>query len=213
MYYLNDLIKERFMLAKGMDVPEELRGVLDWEKIYGNKGPLIVEIGFGNAEFLADLAVKNPESNVLGIELSPVSIRKAGKLIDRFHLDNVRIMRLDARLVLKHYIRDSSVERVYINFPDPWPKKRHSKHRFISESTMEILLGKMNPGSKLFFVTDSKEYAEEAHEVFSLMKDLKSVFHPDWYVNSFPDYFSTKYEQKWKSMDREIFYQCYSCKT
>ncbi|MCK5683861.1 tRNA (guanosine(46)-N7)-methyltransferase TrmB [bacterium] len=209
MIYLNDLIAPEFSLSKGLDVPEDLRKLVDWEKVYGNSLPLTVEIGFGNAEFLADLAIRNPEYNILGIELSPISIRKANRLIERHNLKNVRLFKLDARLVMKYFVPDDFIETFYINFPDPWPKKKHKKNRLISEQTLDVLLRKLKKGGQLFFVTDWKDYAEEAREVFAEKKELKSIFYPEWYKNEYPEYFSTKYERKWKNMDRDIYYQCY----
>ncbi len=206
---LNNLIAPEFSLSKGLDVPEKFRKLIDWKKVYGNSLPLTLEIGFGNAEFLADLALKNPDRNILGIELSPISIKKAIRLIQKNDIKNVRLFKLDARLVMKYFVPDDSIDTIYINFPDPWPKKKHKKNRLISETTLDIFMRKLIQGGQLFFVTDWRDYAEEAREVFASRTELRSIFSPQWYKNEYPEYFSTKYERKWKNMDRDIYYQCY----
>jgi tRNA (guanine-N7-)-methyltransferase len=210
-FYLNNHIEDDFYLPRGMELPEKYRKRLDFFQLFNNNNPVIVEIGFGNGQFLANLAKNHPNKNFIGIELSRLSIVKLQELIDKHSLENIRYFFMDAKMVFKYLLPSESVNEIYINFPDPWPKRRHHKHRFIQEETLEYLYPILEKAGKINFVTDDWPYAVWTAQVFRLFlgKKYKNLFFPFWYKNSISSFFLTKYACKWLEMGKDLYFQRY----
>lgn len=121
-------------------------------------GPWWLEIGFGRGEHLAVLARAHPTVRFLGAE--PFINGVAGLLqeIEAHHIENIRIFDDDVRALLPA-LPDASVERVFLLFPDPWPKARHHKRRFVCRDNLDQLARVLTPGGELRFVTDHADYA------------------------------------------------------
>ncbi|NND54178.1 MAG: tRNA (guanosine(46)-N7)-methyltransferase TrmB [Gammaproteobacteria bacterium] len=133
---------------------------LDLTSVFGREAPVILEIGFGNGDNLADLAEQNPQQNFLGIEVHEPGVGACiMKAIDR-ELDNVRVMRHDAVEVLRESIPGQSLSRVNLFFPDPWHKKRHHKRRIVQPDFVRLLAEKLQPGGVFHVATDWPNYAE-----------------------------------------------------
>ena len=113
-------------------------GKIDFVRIFGRAGPVHIEIGTGKGTFLLNQARAQPGDNFLGIEWARKYYRYAVDRIGRWGLTNVRIIRTDAATFLADFIPDDSVECFHIYFPDPWPKKRHHKRRFIRPDNLGI---------------------------------------------------------------------------
>ena len=172
---------------------------LDWplrqERLFPRMQPLIVEIGFGNGDYLMHLARTQPERNVLGFEISGESMDKAEAKIAKLGLDNVRPIHGRAETALAHLLAPASVEAFHINYPDPWFKKRHQRRRLISRDTVNLLTSRLVPAGRLLLATDIIDYAEMAHEILSTAPGLVNEFDAPW-VNEVADRFVTKYELK-----------------
>ena len=116
-----------------------------------------LEIGFGGGEHLAVQAECHPEISLIGCEVFEPGIAKLLAQIERRHLDNIRIFANDARLIIAA-LQPSSIDRVFILFPDPWPKRRHEKRRFVSRETLDTLAAIMTDGAELRLATDDGNY-------------------------------------------------------
>ncbi len=174
---------------------------LDWEQIFRRTAPLAVEIGFGNGEFLAHWVLDNPEWNFVGIELSMESMLKMFNLIRKNKLTNVRLIRDEASFILRELFADNSLHYVMMNFPDPWPKARHSDRRTIKPSFVRTLSAVLETGGTYELVTDQGWYSEGAHQYFSEAGAFEiQAYGKDPIRNS-----STKYERKWLQEKRDIF--------
>lgn len=145
---------------------------LDFRKIFGNDNPVVMEIGFGMGTSTARIAAANPNINYIGIEVFLYGFSKLMLEIQNKGLKNVRVMRFDAVQVLTDMIEDSSVSGFHIFFPDPWPKKRHSKRRLIQPEFAQLLSSKLKEGGYIYCVTDWQEYADQMLEVFDGVKTL-----------------------------------------
>jgi len=167
----------------------------DWTAVFGRSAPLLVEIGFGGADFLVDLAQNRPEANVVGVELSLPSLKKGAKKLQTADLRNGRVVQGTGQLVLWALCQPGSVDEVYINFPDPWPKERHHGRRLISEKFLQLLATRLKPDGRLDIATDHAGYAAwiarhlEQSPYFASRLDST-------YVNEDPNRLTTKYEQK-----------------
>ena len=108
-----------------------------WQQIFGNDHPICIEVGMGKGKFIMELAEKNPDVNYIGIErYSSVLLRGLQKR-SQLELSNIYFMRIDA-LELADVFDAGEVDRIYLNFSDPWPKDRHAKRRLTSDRFLPI---------------------------------------------------------------------------
>lgn len=151
--------------------PEDLTGRIDFVDIFGRIAPVHIEIGSGKGTFLVNQAKACQDINFLGIEWAGKYYRYAVDRIGRWGLANVRIIRTDAAVFLTENIADDSVDCFHIYFPDPWPKKRHNKRRFISIENMPQLLRCLKTGGTINVATDHADYFQQIENVIDAFKD------------------------------------------
>lgn len=165
-----------------------------------------LEIGFGGAEHLVWQASQNPNVGLIGCEVFEDGVVKALASIEERGLTNVRILVEDARDVLR-WLPAASLQRVFILFPDPWPKKRHVKRRLVAGHLFALLSRVMAPGAELRISTDIGDYAR------TMLLALRE--HPgfvwlaagaqDWRLRG-PDWPATRYEAKAIAAGRRCYY-------
>jgi len=107
-----------------------------WNSIFGNNNPIRIEIGMGKGNFVIEMAKRYPEINFIGIEKFDSVIVRAIQKSNELELDNLKIVRMDAEYLDEVF--DKEVERIYLNFSDPWPKERHAKRRLTSEMFLSL---------------------------------------------------------------------------
>lgn len=156
----------------------------------------VLEIGFGAAEHLIGQARRAPESGFLGIEPFLNGVAKALAGIEEHALENVRVKRGDARDELER-MPDAAFDRVFLLFPDPWPKARHWKRRFVQEDTARDLARVLKSGGRLRVATDVKVYADHALPILLATPGLEWTAREagDWRVPP-EDHITTRYESK-----------------
>ena len=140
--------------------PERSLEALEWRAIFGEPGPVEVEIGIGKGRFLLAAAEARPDTHFLGVEWANKYLRIAESRAHKRGLTNVRFARVDARELVERAIPSASVSVYYVFYPDPWPKKRHHKRRFVRPETAEHLARTLVDGGKLHVGTDHEEYWE-----------------------------------------------------
>jgi tRNA (guanine-N7-)-methyltransferase len=188
-------------------VPE---GALDATALFGDaKGhgrPLELEIGFGAGEHLAGQAAMRPGSGFIGCEPFLNGVVGALGHIRDGGLDNVRLHMGDALDVLNR-LPDASLDRVYLLHPDPWPKARHAKRRFMNAGPIDMLAAKLKPGGEFRFGTDHPVYVAHAIMVMGARRDF------DWQVAASADFLTrpadwpeTRYERKARRLGHEVWY-------
>ncbi|MGB3625113.1 MAG: tRNA (guanosine(46)-N7)-methyltransferase TrmB [Henriciella sp.] len=126
-------------------------------------GEVWLEIGFGGGEHVSAQAQANPDVGILASEVFVEGLAKCLSDIEEKALKNVRLWDEDAR-ELVDLLPEASIDRVFILFPDPWPKKRHHKRRIIQPDFLDALSRIVTPGGRLRFATDVRSYADEALE-------------------------------------------------
>jgi tRNA (guanine-N7-)-methyltransferase len=145
----------------------------DWRRRPAGWMPDVVEIGFGNGEALLASAIRDPATHFLGIEVYPPGV---GFLLSRAlaaGVQNLRIAREDAILLLPE-IPSDSIGEFRLWFPDPWPKKRHHKRRIVQPAFVSMLTDRLRPGGRLHFATDVVDYAEQMLAVLSAEPGLEN---------------------------------------
>ena len=170
--------------------------------------PLYVEIGMGKGKFIIENAKRYPDICFVGIEMYESVMIKATRRLDEMaedRPDNVRFIRCDA-LDIRDYLLPGSIDRLYLNFSDPWPKKRHSKRRLVSERFLSLFREFLKKGAVIEFKTDNKdlfdfgleEYEKAGYELLYCTKDL----HAD--NEAMKDNIMTEYEQKFSEKGNRI---------
>ena len=178
----------------------------EWPGIFGAHRPLCLEIGFGDGRYLAYLAGHRPEQNVLGMEISHRSLRRAERLL-RKHA-NLRLLHASAELAITQLFAPGDLAEVHINFPDPWFKQRHEKRRLLRDETLKALLNRMAPGALLYLATDVRPYAEACDALFQGVAALTNALPTPW-ANERPLGPPTKYEQIAREAGRNCYYFAY----
>jgi tRNA (guanine-N7-)-methyltransferase len=183
-------------LLPELAVPASEPGALNPSDMFGDNRDIWLEIGFGGGEHLVGQARLNPDVGFIGCEPFVEGMAKALTGIKASDLNNVRLVMDDARPVLSA-LQDESISRVFILFPDPWPKKRQQKRRLIQPEFLEELHRTCRPGARIRFATDVKSYADEA---LSRFLDHGGF---DWGANCADDWrcppkdhLTTRYESK-----------------
>ncbi len=130
-------------------------------------GKYDVEIGCGHGHFLAAYAEAHPERYCIGIDIAGGRLERARRKSERAGLKNIAWIRAEALLFLECLPETISFSRVFILFPDPWPKKRHHKHRLVQTGFMDFLSSVCRPGATLYFRTDNSDYAKHAGDAIA----------------------------------------------
>lgn len=147
--------------------PEGMKGT--WSEVFGNDHPLYIEIGMGKGKFISTLAAQNPDINYVGIEKYSSVLLRAVEKQDELQLPNLRFIRMDAEMICEVFGK-YEVDRIYLNFSDPWPKDRHAKRRLTSRQYFARYNEILKPEGRVEFKTDNKdlfdfsvEEVKEAH--------------------------------------------------
>lgn len=174
----------------------EMNWSTDWAALFGVERPLIVEIGFGNADYLMALAQHNPDCNIIGFEISGYSMDKAERKSKKLGLSNVIAVQSKGETALHHLLEPNSVREFHINYPDPWFKAHHHRRRLLQRDTLDAIVSRLEVGGLLYLATDILEYAEMSHELLVDTLALDNQLDSAW-VDTLPDrLIRTKYEEK-----------------
>jgi len=142
-------------------LPEQVMG---FDRLFSQNAPVVMEVGFGDGDALAQIAADHPEQNFIGVEVHTPGVGSLLIKIEELALSNVRVFNHDAVEVLKSSLADEVLDRIQLFFPDPWHKKRHHKRRILSETFISLLHRKMKSGGVFHFATDWEDYANQALE-------------------------------------------------
>lgn len=175
--------------------------------------PLEVEIGPGKDDFIVHAAAKAPQTNFLAIERLRERVDKLCGKIERAGVGNVRVFFGDARLALERLLRPGQVGAFYIHFPDPWPKRRHAKHRLFQAAAAARLAECLAPGGRLNVVTDVRPYAEQILECLEATPGLANRNGAGQWLTELPGYHRSVYERKRRVAGCTIHYLLFARKT
>jgi tRNA (guanine-N7-)-methyltransferase len=170
---------------------------------------LTVDLGFGRGELLLDLARAQPGAAFLGVEYSFKRVLKLARRLARTPLRNVRLVGASAEAIVGDRLADGSVRDFWINFPDPWPKKRHHRRRLIQPEFVHRLAGRLEPGGTLHVATDHEDYAEAIAGVLGAEPLLENAYAPDAWRAAAPARSATAYELEWRAQGRACRYFAY----
>ncbi len=205
---LRNITGSKEMIAENEFVihePESLKGNFCGE-IFHNDHPLRIEIGMGKGRFINSLAEREPSVDFLGIEKYSTVLLKAVRRFSKDPLSNLRFIRMDAEYITDVF-GEGEIDRIYLNFSDPWPKDRHAKRRLTSSAFLNRYRKLLKPGGLVEFKTDNRdlfdfsveEAKKEGLEFLYLTRDL----HSD--EKAMEDNIMTEYEEKFSALGNPIF--------
>jgi tRNA (guanine-N7-)-methyltransferase len=137
-------------------------GLLDFERVFGRRAPVIVEAGSGMGETTAEIAAQHPQNDYLAIEVHSPGVGSLLRHLEERALTNVRVVQHDAVEVLRDMVPLASLRGIHVFFPDPWPKKRHHKRRLLQPAFVALAAARLEHGGYLHVATDWADYAEQA---------------------------------------------------
>ncbi len=173
-------------------------------RLFGRSAPLEVEIGCGNGEALAQMATARPDHDFIGIEVYRPGLGKLLADIDELGLANVRLADRDAVEVVET-LPAASVQRFWVLFPDPWPKKRHHKRRLLQAPFIAALASRLAVGGELVVATDWQPYAEFVVEVIEAEPALVNVHGRGGHAPDSGLRPLTKYERRGIRLGHDVF--------
>ena len=175
-----------------------------WQEIFGNDHPIHVEVGSGKGAFVSGMAKANPEINYIGIDIQKSVLSYALDKVLATDVPNIKLLWVDGS-DLTDYFEDGEIDRLYLNFSDPWPKKRHEKRRLTYQSFLATYQQILPENGEIHFKTDNRGLFEYSLVSFSQygMK-LKGVW-LDLHASDFKDNVLTEYEQKFANKGQVIY--------
>lgn len=193
---------EEHWVEYGIDTNEK---ILNLQKYFNNRHPIILDIGFGNGEELISLAKQYENINFLGVEVYRPGIGSLLKKIADEYVENIRVVSIDAVDLLNKNISQESLTAVLIWFPDPWPKKRHHKRRLIQSAFIKLIASRLINRGELHIATDWQPYAEHIQETV-MQSLLFNKLSSSSFINMRPQ---TKFERRGQKLGHRVFNQVY----
>ena len=132
----------------------------DFAKVFTRKAPVILEIGFGNGESLAKMAIANPDKNYIGVEVHRPGIGHLLMQLEQQKITNVRVFCHDAIEILEQCCSDQCIDGIHLFFPDPWPKQKHHKRRIVNNDFIALIYRKLANDGYFHAATDWRPYAQ-----------------------------------------------------
>lgn len=182
--------------------PEMHKG--NWHNVFEKNQPLHIEVGTGKGQFITGMAKANPDINYIGIELyDSVIVAALDRLIEA-DLPNLKLLNVNAADLGKYFTKND-VDRVYLNFSDPWPKSRHEKRRLTYKDFLKLYEDILVDGGEIHFKTDNQGLFEYSLTSFSAYGLLLKYVSLDFHNSGYEGNIMTEYEQKFSEMGQRIY--------
>lgn len=182
-----------------------------FQEIFNNLNPVNIEYCAGNGDWILENAAQNRDQNWIAVEMRFDRVQKIWSKMKNQNLSNLLIVCGEAYTLTHHYLEEGQIEAVFINFPDPWPKKRHEKHRLIKPLFLDELNRILKPGKAITFVTDDAVYLEETLATFCAHPNFTPLFAKPYYKTDLADYGTSWFEELWREKGKQIHYTQFAC--
>ena len=185
-----------------------LEDMPDWSELFGNSNPIAFEIGCGIGDFVVNMATKHPEWNFIALDFYNKGCLKSCRRAERAGLSNVRIVRDEARTFMRRCLQPGSLQAVYINCPDPWPKRCQRKRRLVGDQIVEFLREYLKPGGVFTFSTDFDDYGIDVANLMARQEGYRNLLPEPW-LHDLEGYPRTKYMLKFMAEGKQIYFVQY----
>lgn len=181
------------------------KNILDFQEVFGNSNPVHLEIGCGKGQFAAELAEREPQMNLLAVEVNRNVVVQAAEKAKSAGLKNLRFMVIGAEK-LEYFLPQDSIETIYLNHSCPFPKKRQAKHRLTHESFLEMYKRLLKDGGEIKQKTDNMHFFEFSLCEFSKCGYLLQEVSLDLHSSGTEDNIVTEYEKRFSDLGQPIYY-------
>ncbi len=185
---------------------DRLGSRVDWDMVFGRPGPISLEIGCGTGHFAVEMALENPETNFIAIDYYNKGCLKSCRRAERHGAQNVRVIRDEARTFVSRCLHPGTLKALYINCPDPWPKKRHRKRRLVNSAFVDFIYPYLATGADFYFASDFDDYAIDVADMMRGQTGFNNMLAPEGWVHELPGYPLTKYMRRFISEGKRIYY-------
>lgn len=182
----------------------EKKEYIDFEELFGNSNPVVLEVGCGKGKFACELAKQNPDINILAMEKVANVIVAASENAKREGLKNVIFLHGGAEY-LEKYIKPESIERIYLNFSCPYPKEKYRKHRLTHSFFLKIYRGLLAEGGDIHQKTDNMHFFEFSLQEFSAEGFRLENVSLDLHNSDFEGNIVTEYEKRFSDLGQPIY--------
>lgn len=176
---------------------------------FGNRAPVWIEYCAGNGLWITEKAAKEPEKNWIAVEWQFERARKIWSKIKNQGLTNLMVVCGEALTFTRFYLPDRSIAGAYVNFPDPWPKGKHAKHRLIQSPFVAELARIIVPAGETTFVTDDADYCAQICSEMGRSPSWSSSFPAPHFVTDWPNYGTSFFDALWRGKGCTIRYMNY----
>lgn len=170
----------------------------NWKKFFGNDNKIYVELGFGKGDFISQFAERNPQINFIGLEMEAEVVLKAARKIQEKNLSNVKLFVFNVNDI-EEIFAENEIDRLYINFCDPWHKKRHAKRRLTYITFLQKYKKILVPNGEIHFKTDNRGLFDFSLEQFAIANFKVSDVTYDLHANEPPENIRTEYENRFSA--------------
>lgn len=175
-------------------------------QVFGNDHPVLIEYCSGNGDWIVDKALQNPQFNWIAVEMQFDRVRKIWSKMKNSGIDNLLIISGEALTFSRFYLPPASIDEVFVNFPDPWPKRSHAKHRLIQRPFIDECARVVKEGGNATLVTDDKDYSEQMIAEMTQHPNWRSRFPDPKFTTEWPGYGGSFFETLWRAKGCTIRY-------
>ncbi|SDN03421.1 tRNA (guanosine(46)-N7)-methyltransferase TrmB [Sediminibacillus halophilus] len=177
-----------------------------WNSLFSEDQPLHIEIGTGKGQFIAGMATQHREINFIGIERAKSIIVSAVEKVKQAEIENARLLNENAQ-DLRDLFAENEVDKIYLNFSDPWPKTKHEKRRLTYHTFLQQYKGILKPDGEIVLKTDNRKLFEYSLVSFSKFGMILDEVLLDLHDYQDPENVQTEYEEKFSGKGQPI-YRC-----
>lgn len=199
------LSKRQQLVLSALSDQNTLATPMDFKNLFEREAFTLLEIGFGMGDSLLQQALHHPENNYLGVEVHRPGVAFLLTQIEKFKLNNIKVIYADATEILARSIPKHSLDLVQIFFPDPWPKTRHHKRRLIQAKFIELLHEKLKLNGRLHLATDWQDYAQHMLKIMENAPQWQNTTEKNQFTPRPPTRPMTKFEKRGQQLGHSIW--------
>ena len=180
--------------------------LIDWSEIFERGAPVAIEYCAGNGAWIEKKAMQEGDKNWIAVEKRFDRIQKIWSKKKNHQLNNLFAVCGEGKRFTQNYLQASFVDEVYVNFPDPWPKKKHEKHRLMKKDFLDEMARILKSKGTLTFVTDDRTYLDATLALFIEHAEFQLAFEAPGFICNLDGYGDSYFDTLWRDKGRVIHY-------
>lgn len=176
---------------------------------FDNDHPVCIEYCAGNGTWIANKALTNPHLNWVAVERKFSRVQKIWSKIQNLSLNNLFVVCGEGFQFTQRFLKPATIHEVYVNFPDPWPKRRHARHRIIQAPFVEEIRRILQPNGRFILTTDDAVYSSQMIDCLRNNRGFESEFPSPYFTTEWMDYGTSFFEDLWREKGKTIHYHAF----